>query len=52
MAQWLPSATSQSVLGVAFIAMAAWALVPDKQDENSAHGIFLNTLVAVSSKAP
>lgn len=48
-AQWLPSATSQNVLGVAFIAMAAWALVPDQQDENaakvSAHGIFLSTLV-------
>ena len=50
MAEWLTGATFQIVLGVAFIAMAIWALVPDKQDENaskvSAHGIFLTTLVA------
>ncbi len=49
-AQWLTGATFQIVLGVAFIGMAVWALVPDKQDENAAkvstRGIFLATLVA------
>jgi putative Ca2+/H+ antiporter (TMEM165/GDT1 family) len=37
-------------LGVAFIVMAAWALVPDKKQESvgkwSAGGIFLTTLIA------
>jgi len=49
-AQWLTGRTFQIVLGLSFIAMAAWALVPDKEDENagqrSARGIFLTTLVA------
>jgi Ca2+/H+ antiporter, TMEM165/GDT1 family len=49
-AQWVTGRTFQAVLGVAFIAMAAWALVPDKEqegaDERSAGGIFLTTLVA------
>ncbi|MSP75910.1 MAG: TMEM165/GDT1 family protein [Rhodospirillaceae bacterium] len=49
-AQWLTGPAFQSVLGGAFIVMAVWALVPDKQDENaakvSAHDIFLTTLVA------
>ncbi len=39
------------ILGVSFIAMAAWILVPDKVDEGEAaviprHGVFLATLVA------
>ncbi len=49
-AQWLTGRTFQIVLGVAFIAMAAWALVPDKEDEGaaqrSAGGVFLTTLIA------
>jgi putative Ca2+/H+ antiporter (TMEM165/GDT1 family) len=49
-AQWLTGRTFQIVLGVAFIAMAAWALVPDKEDEGagqrSSRGIFLTTLIA------
>src|SRR5712675_2856505 len=49
-AQWVTGQTFQIVLGVAFIAMAAWALVPDKEQEGagkrSAGGIFLTTLVA------
>ncbi|OJU34907.1 MAG: hypothetical protein BGN99_25185 [Alphaproteobacteria bacterium 65-37] len=48
--QWLTGRTFQIVLGLSFIAMAAWALVPDKEDENagqrSARGIFLTTLIA------
>jgi len=32
-AQWLPGATFQSELGVAFIAMAGWALVPTSRRE-------------------
>ena len=39
------------ILGVSFIVMAAWILVPDKVDEGEAaviprHGVFLATLVA------
>jgi Ca2+/H+ antiporter, TMEM165/GDT1 family len=49
-AQWVTGRTFQVVLGAAFIAMAAWALVPDKEQENvgkrSAGGIFLTTLIA------
>ena len=49
-AQWLTGRTFQIVLGMAFLAMAAWALVPDKEDEGaagrSAGGVFLTTLVA------
>ncbi|MBL6617947.1 MAG: TMEM165/GDT1 family protein [Reyranella sp.] len=49
-ARWLTGPTFQIVVGVAFIVMAAWALVPDKQDDGaanrSAHGVFLTTLVA------
>ena len=49
-AQWLTGHTFQIVLGVAFIAMAAWALIPDKEDEGagerSSGGVFLTTLVA------
>jgi len=49
-AQWLTGRTFQIVLGVSFVAMAAWALIPDKQDEGagerSSGGVFLTTLVA------
>jgi putative Ca2+/H+ antiporter (TMEM165/GDT1 family) len=48
-AQWLTGETFQIVLGVAFIAMAAWALVPDKQEDpgkRSSRGIFVATLIA------
>jgi Ca2+/H+ antiporter, TMEM165/GDT1 family len=49
-AEWLTGRTFQIVLGVAFIVMAAWALVPDKEDEGarkrSSRGIFLTTLIA------
>ena len=49
-AQWVTGRTFQVVLGAAFIAMAAWALVPDKEQKGagkrSAGGIFLTTLVA------
>ena len=49
-AQWLTGHTFQIVLGVAFIAMAAWALIPDKEDEGagerSSGGVFLTTLIA------
>ena len=38
------------VLGVSFLAMAAWTLIPDKIDEDEAklakYGVFLTTLVA------
>ena len=38
------------VLGVSFLAMAAWTLIPDKLDEDEAklakYGVFLTTLIA------
>jgi putative Ca2+/H+ antiporter (TMEM165/GDT1 family) len=38
------------VLGLSFIAMAAWLLVPDKMDETSVtqtgHGVFVTTVIA------
>lgn len=49
-AQWLTGRTFQIVLGAAFLAMAAWALIPDKEDEGagarSSGGVFLTTLIA------
>jgi len=49
-AQQVSGRTFQLALGVAFVAMAAWALVPDKEDEGagerSAGGVFLTTLIA------
>jgi Ca2+/H+ antiporter, TMEM165/GDT1 family len=48
--QWLAGPTFRIVVGVAFIVMAGWALIPDKDDPNAAkrpaHGVFLTTLVA------
>jgi putative Ca2+/H+ antiporter (TMEM165/GDT1 family) len=50
LAQWLSGRTFQLVVGAAFIAMAGWALLPDKEDDNAAQmsrgGVFLTTLVA------
>jgi Ca2+/H+ antiporter, TMEM165/GDT1 family len=49
-AQWLSGQIFQIVVGVAFVAMAGWALIPDKEDEGAADrsrgGVFLTTLVA------
>lgn len=49
-AQWLSGRTFQLIVGAAFVAMAAWALIPDKEDGNAATkshgGIFLTTLIA------
>lgn len=49
-AQWLSGHIFQFVIGGAFIAMAAWALIPDKDDDRAgqtkAGGVFLTTLVA------
>lgn len=48
--EWLAGPTFRMVVGIAFIAMAGWALIPDKEDpsaaKRSAHGVFLTTLVA------
>ncbi len=50
MAQWLSGQTFQLVVGAAFIAMAGWALIPDKDDDRAermnAGGVFLTTLAA------
>jgi len=47
---WLQGPVFQTLVGVGFIAMAAWALVPDKADEGDSKmrgsGVFLTTLVA------
>ncbi|MGH6910048.1 MAG: TMEM165/GDT1 family protein [Phenylobacterium sp.] len=49
-AKWLTGQVFQVVVGVAFIAMAGWALIPDKEDddalEKSHGGVFLTTLTA------
>lgn len=49
-ADWLQGQLFQIIVGVAFIAMAGWALIPDKEDEGAASrsrgGVFLTTLVA------
>ena len=48
--QWLTGPTFQIIVGVAFVLMAAWALIPDKEDEGAAKrsvgGVFLTTLIA------
>lgn len=48
--EWLSGRWFRVAVGVAFIAMALWALVPDKQDEDAAAkshgGVFLTTLVS------
>jgi Ca2+/H+ antiporter, TMEM165/GDT1 family len=49
-AKYLTGPAFQVLVGVGFIAMAAWALIPDKDDEDAARrtagGVFLTTLVA------
>ena len=49
-AQWLTGDAFRIGVGIAFIAMAVWALIPDKDDDRAekmnAGGIFLTTLVA------
>ncbi|ANP47368.1 TMEM165/GDT1 family protein [Candidatus Viadribacter manganicus] len=49
-AQWLSGQIFQLIVGGAFVMMAAWALIPDKEDERagqpSAGSVFLTTLVA------
>lgn len=49
-AQWLTGQAFQIGVGIAFLAMAAWALVPDKADDGAAKmgagGVFLTTLIA------
>lgn len=48
--QWLSGQLFQFAVGAGFIAMAAWALIPDKDDERAgrtnAGGVFLTTLAA------
>ena len=49
-ARYLTGPAFQVLVGVGFVAMAAWALIPDKDDEGAASrtagGVFLTTLVA------
>jgi putative Ca2+/H+ antiporter (TMEM165/GDT1 family) len=48
--KWLTGQLFQIIVGAAFIAMAGWALIPDKADDGalsrSRGGVFLTTLVA------
>jgi putative Ca2+/H+ antiporter (TMEM165/GDT1 family) len=48
--KWLSGPVFQIIVGVSFIAMAGWALIPDKEDEDAGAkthgGIFLTTLVS------
>jgi len=47
---WLGPQLMRWVLGLSFIAMAAWTLIPDKLDDDEAqppsHGVFLTTAIA------
>jgi putative Ca2+/H+ antiporter (TMEM165/GDT1 family) len=49
-ADWLTGHIFQIAVGIGFIAMAAWALIPDKEDDRAhdanAGGVFLTTLAA------
>jgi putative Ca2+/H+ antiporter (TMEM165/GDT1 family) len=49
-ADWMGSGTFKIVLGVSFIAMAGWTLIPDKADDDvldsGRRGVFLTTLIA------
>lgn len=49
-ADWLEGRWFQIGVGLAFIAMGLWALVPDDEEdgglERSRHGVFLTTLIA------
>ena len=49
-AQWLSGRIFQIIVGVSFLAMAGWALIPDKEGEGaldrSRGGVFLTTLVS------
>jgi putative Ca2+/H+ antiporter (TMEM165/GDT1 family) len=48
--QWLEGQTFKLVVGAAFVVMAAWALIPDKEDEGASNrsvgSVFLTTTVA------
>jgi putative Ca2+/H+ antiporter (TMEM165/GDT1 family) len=50
LAQWLSGPWFQGAVGASFLAMAAWALIPDKMDETSkskdGRSVFLTTLVS------
>ena len=49
-ARWLSGTAFQLAVGLAFIAMAAWALIPDKESDEAATasrgGVFVTTLIA------
>ena len=49
-ARWLSGPSFQILVGAGFVAMALWALIPDKEDDGAAGktagGVFLTTLVA------
>jgi putative Ca2+/H+ antiporter (TMEM165/GDT1 family) len=48
--QWLAGPTFRLIVGAAFVIMALWALIPDKEDEGASNrsvgGIFLTTTLA------
>jgi putative Ca2+/H+ antiporter (TMEM165/GDT1 family) len=48
--RWLTGPIFQIVVGVAFVAMAGWALIPDKEDDGALSrtrgGVFLTTVVS------
>ena len=47
---WLQGRWFEIAVGVAFLAMAGWALIPDKEDEDAVkrtgRGVFVTTLIA------
>jgi putative Ca2+/H+ antiporter (TMEM165/GDT1 family) len=48
--QWLAGPTFRLVVGAAFVIMAAWALIPDRNDEGASNrsrgGVFITTTIA------
>ena len=49
--QWLTGRVFQMVVGIVFIIMAGWALIPGKEDEDASRrsqgGVFLTTLIGM-----
>ncbi len=48
--QWLEGQVFQIIVGAAFVIMAGWALIPDKEDEGASNrsvgGVFITTTIA------
>ncbi len=49
-ARWLTGPVFQTIMGLSFLAMAGWALIPDKEDDGaltrSRGGVFVTTVIS------